>query len=94
MKHVEVLELLEKRDGRIFEDKETFRKALLIDKITDKIVSAIVGTERRFTERSPYEDDKRYNMLAKHKRKKVAEMLDKIDALVEEKFAKKSTQKR
>jgi len=94
MKYVEVFELMKKRDSRVLEDKELFRKSQLIDKVINLVISEKIASENRIRrmlsekQNSAYEDDKRYAELYEIEKEvcRVAKLLDEVDAIVKSKF--------
>ena len=95
MKYIEVFELMKKKDSRILEDKELFRKSQLIDKIIDLVIREKIASENRMKrlltkkQNSAFEDDKRYAELYEIEKDvcSIAKLLDNVDEIVEKKFA-------
>jgi len=90
MKYIEVFELMKKKDKRILEDKDLFRKSQLIDKIIDLVIREKIASEDRIRrmldkkQNSAYENNKRYAELYEIEKEvcSVAKMLDSIDEIV------------
>ena len=90
MKYVEVFELMKKRDNRVLQDKELFRKSQIIDKMIDLTINEIIFAENKLLKhkRSPFEDDERYVELYEREKtlNQVAKALDLAEKITENKF--------